>query len=149
MLSQERVEVGPLDADRLGGFAHVAPVPMERLDEESPLQFLDRRIADLVLQLLELLPVLGKLGDRGARGGLPYLGGQMPRFDALGVAKDRHPFDDVSQLADVSRPGVALHLAHRLGRETAHLDFVLLTESLQESHGQTRDVALALRRGGR
>jgi hypothetical protein len=32
------------------------------------------------------------------------------------------PFDDVPQFADVARPGVARHPAHRIGREAANLD---------------------------
>ena len=51
------------------------------------------------------------------------------------------------KLADVARPGVALHQGHGLGREALDVGAVLRAEALEEGHGQQGDVALALAQG--
>ena len=68
----------------------------------------------------------------------------MLRFDPVLVAEDGQPLDDISQFADIARPRVAFHLAHRLGLKALDLDLILLAETLQERDRQQGDVALPL-----
>ena len=67
--------------------------------------------------------------------------------DEAGPAQDYRALDHVAQLANVSRPGVALEVLLGVGSQAAHLTIVLSVELLDERARQQRDVVLAVTQG--
>ena len=122
---------------------------LQGFGQKSPFELFHGRVADLLLELLELLPVRGSWLTVVTRRGLADFVGQVVRLDAVLVAEYGQPLDDVSQLADIARPGVAFHQAHGLGAETLDADLVLLAETLQEGNCQQGISPCRSRSGGR
>ena len=71
----------------------------------------------------------------------------MAHFHAIGIAKDGNSFHDIAEFPNVSRPVVALHVLHGLGREAADLRHGSLDELLQEVGHKNGDVALGVGEG--
>ena len=102
-----------------------------------------------MLQLLELFPILRKLYDGRVGRHLADFRREVPRLDEIRVTQDRDSLDDIAELANIARPGVALHLGHRLRCKALDGNSILLSASLQKNHCQLYDVTVPLTERGK
>src|SRR5262249_4903237 len=94
----------------------VPAVTLERSKDGVPLPIVERLIGPAVgprgvrrpSEASRVRELLARLRDRGWEG---------VNGEHLTVGEHRQPFDDVSQLTDVSRPGIPREAHHRVGRD--------------------------------
>ena len=132
-----------------GGAADIALATLQGFRDKPPFKLVDSRVAHLLFEPLELLPVSRRLAHDRSRHCLPNFLGKMLWLNAILIAKNSQPLDDVSQFADIARPGVAVHQAYRLGAESLRLQPIFLAEVLRKDIASRGILPCRLRSGGK
>src|SRR5215468_46915 len=149
----EAVEEGPArHAEHLGGLGLVSRAGGERVEDAAAFQRLElgahrRRSVARWRRLRRLcrLPALRRQVLDAGHAGADLLERQVLGEDLRADTEEDRALDDVLQLADVPRPGVALEERHRLGRQArCGLPPVLRGGALEEELRQRADLRRAL-----